>query len=136
MKVNVSKINLTIGDYSSDGHGKKEDYLIESNITLAELKKAYAIGSEKVGFDLIDQIAAEYEDSSFPQKHLLKLKELGFDYDLFDEKYCRDDDLNLQDEEYVDIFLFICKLGNEEFKYEFLNDDSDNWDIGGYGLFY
>lgn len=132
----MPKINLTIGDYSGDGHDKSDKYLIESNLSLSELKQAYEIGTEKVGFDFYRTVAEAYEDNYISIEQLSILKNLGFG-DLFDEPYCKGSEkIRLEAEEYVNIFLFICKLGNEQFEHEFISDNSDNWNIGGYGLFY
>ena len=36
-------INLVIGDWSGDGHDKRQTITIESNLTLAEITNAYNI---------------------------------------------------------------------------------------------
>lgn len=44
-----------------------------------------------------------------------------------------EDDVHLWGESYLSIYLFVCALGNKDFRYE-LTDKAAELDIGGYGL--
>lgn len=124
----MNVIDLIIGDYSGDSHDKKERYSIESNISLSALKRAYKRGTKKLGFDFIGSVAAEYEDNSLSENYVDILKSKGYDFTDIDTD-------SLEEDIYLDIFLFIIKLGNDSFKYKLKEESDDRWNIGGYGLF-
>lgn len=127
-----NKIDLVIGDWSDDGHGKLEIIKISSNLSLREIQTAYNKGKKIVKFDPIENLCSDYEDRQFFAKDLQLLKKFGFskEYELNVE-----DEIMLNREDFTEIVLFVVSLGNKEFKYEFEIDD-DRWNIGGYGLFY
>jgi hypothetical protein len=129
-------ISLVLGDWSSDGHGKTDTITLKSNLSRTEVVAAYEAGTKTLGFDFIEKVADEYEDGSLrnPEleillSHGLNLKDVGIE-DEVDE----DEGVSLWVETYANIYLFIVKLGNKDFEYEFCGSDSIQ--IGGYGLFY
>ncbi len=145
------RINIFVGDEGGDGHDKEEHITIESNLSKKDLDKAYKNGSKKLGFDFWNVVAVEYEDSDFPIDMLQKLRDSGYsntfeneeDYHkliakpknkrmTWERENPKGPSINM--DEYIDVVLFICKLGNSEFEYEIINDDNDYWHIGGYGL--
>jgi phosphopantothenoylcysteine synthetase/decarboxylase len=131
-----------MGDWSSDGHGKTDNLVIKSNLTVAEINEAYKRGTKIVGFDFCDEVAKEYEDRRLSNEHMKLLVAQGYDeksverveYDNDDDDY--DGDYSLWTDSYPDIWLFIVKLGNPNFKYEEVVDSAQRINIGGYGLFY
>lgn len=132
----MNKINLCVGDSSGDGHERRDNYLIESNLNKKQMLKSYKKGSKILGFDFMNTVAKDYEDSKLSIEMLTKLRDNGYDGKIFDESYCKNGHgPNLQCGEYVDIVLFVCKLGDPAFKYEYIKEDF-SWDIGGYGLYY
>lgn len=126
-------IELVMGDYSRDGHEKTESIMVISNITLQELKEAYQIGTEKIGFDFIKTVAADYGDGSLSKEKFDKLRDAGLTEDDWFEEGEDKFPLMYYKDAFAEIFLFICKLGNELFEYEYPKTDSMH--IGGYGLF-
>ena len=69
-----------------------------------------------------------------PEDQALILLDHGFDLSGFDS-YTEDlDDLTLMGEEYVELYLKICQLGDPDFLYEYTRMSEIN--IGGYGLFW
>jgi hypothetical protein len=130
-------VRLVLGDWSGDGHEKTSVQFFASNLRGSEIQKAYNAGTKIVGFDLSENVARKYGDNSISIENVNKLKELGckvFDnpneYE-FDEKK----GYSIWTTSFTDIYLFICKLGNPEFEYEFVFDPTDSINIGGYGLF-
>jgi hypothetical protein len=119
-------IELVAGDWSGDGHCKKETFVIESNLGARLVQRAFALGSFKLGFDLTRDVAERYNHSMSDEK-VAKLKEAGFDGDI-DFKW-------LTAENFKEMYLFIAKLGNPQFRYKFPVKSNSTICIGGYGLF-
>ena len=144
-------ITLVLGDWSGDGHDKTRMISILSNLDKDTLFAAYKKASKKLGFSFIDDVCGDYEDSLLPKEKLnilikngFKIENLGFNKtntyllneanEAFNES--GSDGLYLSEETYTNIFLFIVKLGNKDFKYEILKGKlNPTLDIGGYGLF-
>jgi hypothetical protein len=119
-------ITLIIGDWSNDGHGTTEKYLIESNLTKKDLLSAYKKGCGIIGFNLSKMVATEYMDNCISEAHLEKLTKFGF--------VNRRNDLKLDVCLFAEMWLFISKIGNPKFDWKCIPDNS-TIDIGGYGLF-
>lgn len=142
-------VSLVVGDRSGDGHDKRETTVLKSNLSGPEIMSAYQKATKKLGFDFITEVCAEYEDRTVPASKLKTLVEHGLviedtfaDYEINickDAVEAGDDDLSdgvsIWVDTYVEIFLFIIKLGNQDFEYEYAPDDTSHLDIGGYGLF-
>lgn len=138
-------LQLVLGDWSHDGHNQTDFILLNTNLSKDEIKDAYALAIKKLGFDFTQEVCSEYEDNLLYEKHLDLLLLQGFkigDLGLLDE-YSKKEavkffnkkikTLKLYTEEYLNIYLFIIKLGNPNFKYKIIED---SWiDIGGYGLY-
>jgi len=139
MSIFKHKTKLVTGDSSGDGHEKSDDFYIESNLTKAEINAAYERGSEIIGFDFCKEIASEYENREFPLDKVKILEELGmFEYCCVDVMTDKKDNITgayLYPESFLQVFLFIVKLGNSSFEYEQVKAES-YIDIGGYGLYY
>lgn len=129
-------ISLTAGDWGGDGHEKTQDFYVVSNLKGKEIGAAYDKATKLLGFDYVNEVAVEYEDSRLPKKFLKKMRELGMKIELEDEKYHTEDNyVSINSEEYATIWLEIVKLGNPGFTWSFLKTEA-RLDIGGYGLFY
>lgn len=129
------KIQLILGDPSGDGHKEHSNLYIQSNLSRKQILNAYEKGTKIVGFNFSEEIASEWEDDTIEEEKLKKLRELGFKVELSNEEFCRDrnEEVNLGDEDFAEMYLFIAKLGNPKFEYEFVVSDAIT--IGGYGLF-
>lgn len=136
----MPKINLVIGDWSRDGHEKTENVIIKSNLSLVDLQKAYKVGTKEIGFDFIKSVAARYEERELKREYLDKLTEFGYkgSFEYYDYNEESDEEgPNIDEFEYVDILMFICKLGDSSFDYQMIESpEYPRWNIGGYGLFY
>lgn len=131
------KIRLILGDPGGDGHGRSSEQIIASNLTGAEVKQAHRLGTKQLGFDFSANICSDYGDSRVSNIDAEKFKELGCT--LFDEMescdFDEDEGYSIWRDEYVKLYLFLCKLGNPEFEYERISNTMDMVHIGGYGLF-
>lgn len=128
----LHEIQLVMGDWSDDGHGKTETVRIRSNLPALELQAAYLKGVEITGVHLTSSIASEYEDSIFPQEAIDSLAKFGVNPESYLEEY--EDDWIVTAETFHWIWLFIARIGNPELEWEEFRADTLN--IGGYGLFW
>lgn len=151
----MNKFNLPIGDWSDDGHGKHEDYLIESNKPVEYVREMYFQACDKIGFSLDGKYRktkltpnAGYEDYSFSKETLQALLDFGV-------KLSKEDIDFIQEEEYLedtellcDIILAFIKTQDAELEltrlekenypmFQFYGVDAQKRHIGyfGYGLF-
>lgn len=140
---------IPIGDWSDDGHGRYDWFVIKSNFTVEQAREAYFKSVEKSGVDICKEVAYEYENNSVSEKFLNAFPEFleeGLikhdpEYDINDYEYYIENSLDLA----IIVCLFIQKY-NPEFKYEitdipmlpFYGYDKKKRHIGhiGYGLFY
>lgn len=127
---------FVIGDWSGDGHEKKETISYSCNKNPEE---AYKIGCELLGFDLIkDYCVHWYEDHIVPFDILCKIDPQSYSYedDLGNELTQEeiDDCEAIYPEKWVQLYLKICKY-DEDFDYK-ENEEENVIRIGGYGLFF
>lgn len=125
-------IRLILGDPCGDGHGRSATYVIKSNLTKEEIIKAYDGGVNKIGVDVINNVCSEYEESHVEECVIDKLIKFGYQSNLDTNN---DGEFYVNKDDFVDMFLFIVKVGNHEFQFNMEKDDTKTIDIGGYGLF-
>jgi hypothetical protein len=134
-------INLVIGDWSDDGHGKKDKFTIKCNLDKKALEKAYKKGVKKVGVDITSDVAHEYEDSTISKEDWDKLLKAGMkadevgEVDIPDHLDGQSDRIFIWPDAFADIWLFVAKAGNPKFEFEHVIATASNINIGGYGLF-
>jgi hypothetical protein len=126
-------ITLVVGDWSFDGHNRTHNFAIKSNLDVDAVSAAFEMGEEKLGVKFQETVAAEFEDNVLPRDVIEKLENHGFVLaDVVGD--CEDEEqVTIDSDVYVDIWLFIAKLGNPDFRYELTSHPSIN--VGGYGLF-
>lgn len=132
-------INLMMGDPYADGHGKSEVTMIESNLNVKDLLKAFKAGSKKIGVDF-DEIASDYEEDKLTNEDHDKFVAHGFSFDKVSEFDWTDEDdeyyaLRLDTDLFAELYLFCVKVGRPDFEYKVIRS-KNNIDIGGYGLFW
>jgi hypothetical protein len=121
-------LELVVGDWSHDGHNQTETYSIECNLGKKALESAYAKGA-KIAFDLKEH-CCDYEDSQLPTELWNKLIALGFDNE---PETGLEEAVYIEPDVYLDIYMFIAKLGNPKLDWSMATDSRIC--IGGYGLF-
>jgi len=136
---------IPIGDWSDDGHGKCDWYIVKSNFTVEQAREAYFKSVEESKLDIANEIATEYEDHSVSEKVVKTFPEFVEKELIFKEPFCEDyyieDSFSL-----AEIVCLFIKKYNTEFEYEILNIpmlpfyscDIKGRHIGhfGYGLFW
>lgn len=132
------KFRMSIGDWSDDGHGKHEDFIIESNHPVDVVREAHFRIKEVTGID-IEDFCCDYEDSSVPKEIENKLKDMGFEFEYAGTTYAKEMAL---------LWMFLLQKANPELELKIINDDIPNLhfygcdkkrrhiSFVGYGLFY
>lgn len=133
-------IKLNIGDWSGDGHDKKEEVLCKSNKDVLEVRKAYKKGTEIIGLDLFT-ICNEYEDDRITseQRKLFRCLD-DVDADSVDDNF-----VPIGVKEMCNMWLEIVRSGDQDLRIEELTsiqhfngywaDDKYFNNHIGYGLF-
>jgi hypothetical protein len=139
-------VNLVLGDWSHDGHSMTETVTISCNLDKKALESAYKKGTKKLGVDVDEDVASDYEDSTISFENWQKFAAAGMtleqlfddnDYDVKESTEAVDNEeaFNIYHSAFVKLWLFTAKQGNPEFEYTIEEDNSPNINIGGYGLF-
>lgn len=132
------RVELSVGDWSRDGHNISESLFIMSNLTGKQMEKAYKKGVKVCGLDVEASVAAEYEDSVLREEDFEKLKAAGFPFEAKWEMDLRKtfEEIYLDEDMFCDLYLFVVKLGDPKFEHEYIKTDYNNIvRVGGYGLF-
>lgn len=150
------KINIVLGDWSDDGHGKTDKVLLEVNKTKVEMQNAYKNSCKTLGvsFNHNDDftgiepqnpnrlIAVEYDDSRIPLEAFNILKENGFDLDFIN--YSDKDFIYIGEREFVELLMRFIRFSLPGFEWEYVKDETEYfngyWDSNlniqlGYGLY-
>ncbi len=126
------KVKLTIGDGSSDGHGKSEVFVYDSNKTVEEIRQAYKDSCKLTGLSFnhnqdytelkLDwqhpeyndrKIATEYDSNTISKLAEKILLTYGIDvWEGFDKEYFEEDDIVYIDgvEHFIDLWLKFVRL--------------------------
>lgn len=133
---------MTIGDWSGDGHGKSEDFLISSSVPVEQVREAHFRIKDVTGID-IENICSRYGEDEVDAETVEILKRMGF---LFENRSGMGDG-TLSVEEMAKLWLFLLQKANDELELaliendtpylHFFGDDQQGRHIGsvGYGLF-
>ena len=128
-------VQLIVGDWFEDGHGRHRDVVLKTNFDQRQIEEAYLKGSEILGENILGNYCIQYEDSELPAEIMTKLFNHGFSGRMLDSIYkLEDGSYGASNEDLVAIYLFVCHLGDSNFKYELVEPSRIH--IGGYGVFY
>jgi hypothetical protein len=125
-------IQVVVGDWSEDGHGKTFALSINCSHSGRSLETAYKKGTAKVGFDLVESVADRYEDNELPADKLQALVKNGVKIE-FENGVEDDGTVSLTREDFAKLYLAICQLGNPKIEYK--KSRQDKVRVRGYGLF-
>ena len=110
LKYNVC---FTLGDPGGDGHANTSDYHMVSNYPAKEIDEAYKKATEILGFDFVDKVGADYQDSKLREPYFSILVEKGviekkdYEYEYEGEIHL---DTYLDEDDFISIFEDICRL--------------------------
>jgi len=134
-------LSLIIGDESDDGHGKRDTYVIESNLSREEIQAAYTRALSEFDAGCLTTVAEDYEDCSLSATQLFAMRRIGYRvqnmywWQEFKEDWGRGQTPFITADEFVDLFLTIVRAGDSNFVYKRLSSADTELFIGGYGLF-
>lgn len=120
-------IQLVVGDWSDDGHGKTSTVTIESSKSKEDTLRAFILGNKK---HKLTNYCSDYGDATIPEELILSLAEnlpWNFDEDVSYE------DFHATPEEYADLWIAVALSADSEL---IINQkDMPTLNIGGYGCF-
>lgn len=135
------KFRMSIGDWSDDGHGKHEDFIVQSNAPVEIVREAHFLMKNTLDFS-IEDICHGYADCDIDSETTNAITDLGFDFE-----YINDGKACPYPEEMVRLWIFLLQKVNPNLKLMLIKDeipdfhfygfDEQNRHIGfvGYGLF-
>lgn len=130
-------INLVVGDWSDDGHGKTEHVCVEVNCTKDELQQAYDEGVGKLGFSMRDEVQ-DYENHILSLEAYMALVSSGFNFEDEEnglETVITEEDRYIGRQDYAILWMWIAHVGRPYITHKVVKQDNQI-NIGGYGLFY
>jgi len=155
---------LVLGDWSGDGHGKHDKVLLESNVEVEVVQKAYKDSCKLTGVSFnhnedytgkkdAPQIATEYEDSEMSVKVIDIFKNKFGLTDAMIKSWDKDiefepgDPVWLSDDAFVNAWIWFVKLSNPKIELNKVKEKdaipciNGYWNkklnVGfGYGLYY
>lgn len=145
------RIKFPIGDWSDDGHGHCEWFVVESNKSPEQLREIHFSCKEKLGFD-VGSLCGNYGDSSISPEVTQKLLELGVienDDDSVIEGSFHPSDFGDGPEILVTIWLKVLAILDPTFEFSIVEEEPMPWinfygfddkqrhlKVPGYGLFF
>lgn len=121
---------VNIGDWSDDGHGKFETYVVDVDCSSETLKDNFDRAVKELGFSPFD-IARGYEDNSMTIDQFDRLEDAGYSFDsrMEPDKYYYFID---GPEEMLEIIMFFVSYGSDEVIWRIISEDIPIL-AGGYG---
>lgn len=130
---------VTLGDWSDDGHGKTNDFVISSDSTYEEITEAYKRGEKELGIKFVKNYCSDYEDNTIDVDLVNALKANGINITL--DKYELEEleengTCGIWHDTYFFIWLELVRLGKPPHPITDISTKTQNFKIGGYGLFH
>lgn len=137
------KFRMSIGDWSDDGHGKHEDFIVSSNAPVQVVREAHFAMQDKIGF-CIEDVCSDYQDPAIEPKIEKIITNLGFELEDYDD----DGIAYTCSNEMARLWIFLLQKVDPNLELRIINDeiptlhfygfDEKKRHIGhvGYGLFW
>lgn len=119
---------MIFGDWSDDGHGKTETFIIDIDATQKELVEAYKKTKEEFGFG-VEDVCDEYEDYTINPERTKILFDAGFSEADLDQSYSDIEEIDDDGSMWVDvgrmfdILMFMIKRQLPDLKYKVVADN-------------
>lgn len=110
---------MTIGDWSSDGHGRNENFLISASAPVEQVREAHFRIKEVTGID-IENICSKYGEDEVDAETAEILKRMGF---LFENRSGMGDGI-LSTEEMAKLWLFLLQKADDELELALIENDT------------
>ena len=127
-------MNLVLGDWSDDGHGKTEKILVEVNKTVEEIQQGYNVACEVTGYCFHEnspykQLLTNYEDNEILHTDCDKLLEFGLN--VVDHcKETQDGSVIFTSKEFRDLWFHFVNIAIPDIQWVFIDECIPN--INGY----
>lgn len=130
------KIKLVVGDWSDDGHGKTDSYLVRTNYSAADIKRSY---ERALKIHKLHVPCSDCEDSAINPdivklltQHNVETSDI-LEYDKKSKTY---NFVDCGPDYFCQLYLRISSIILTDLVYEFIDSDIATLNVGGYGLFY
>ena len=125
------KISLTYGDPAVDGHGMKDTVHFKSSHTASQISKAVKDVEELHKFSFKGSICSDYGECTLTKEQIALFETMDITVSDYIDA---DPDWPLVND-FTGLYLAIARTQLPDLVTEIIKDDSDNIDIGGYGMF-
>lgn len=112
------RFRMTIGDFSGDGHGLKQEYIIFSNAPVETVREAHYRIKDVTGVD-IENICSEYEDDVLDAENVKRLQKSGYPL----EDVAADGSVCMNAKEMARLWLFLLQKADPALKLTFAEDE-------------
>lgn len=118
------KFKLQLGDWSRDGHGQSEEYFLQSNVDVKELREIYFKTIQKTLISIQD-ICRKYEDCSISQE---QIEGLGLDV----ENYEHIIENGVEYQDFIELFIDYIQTHNPEISLKIIKDNIPSFHFYGF----
>lgn len=135
------RFTMTIGDWSGDGHGASQPFLVDSNYPIERVREAHFASARRTGID-VEALCADYQEDQLPLTNQNRLQELGYQFSHLANDFDR-----VTPDEMIRIWVFllnytdpplgltICEDSYPELHFSGLDSQGRHIGSVGYGLF-
>lgn len=120
----IYRFKLQLGDWSKDGHSQSEEYLIQSNVDVKELREIY-FKTKRFNELSLEDICNDYEDCKISEE---QIRGLGLDV----EKYQQIIDNGIEPDDFIEMFIEYIQIHNPEISLKIINDTIPSFHFYGY----
>jgi hypothetical protein len=131
---------ITVGDWSCDGHNQSDNFHFTTNKNKKEILIAFRKACRKANVDLEEHgknsLFKDYEDSTIPPDKLKRLKDIGVNFDSFDNMEDEEDEgLPCTPEDVFKLVMELAKTELPDLQYKIIEPECILNNIG-YGVYY
>lgn len=134
------KFKIPVGDWSNDGHGKCDYFIVQSNKPVKEVREAHFKIKEVTGFD-IDNFCSGYGENWCDEHNMDILNKLGFV--ITEKTYGFDDVTNNDDEDeengcyvysdgFVEIWIYLLMKVDKDLKLKIIDEEYESLTFYGF----
>lgn len=121
------KFRIIIGDWSEDGHGRSEDFIVSSNLPVEIAREAHYRIKDVTGVD-IENICSEYEEDEIDEETVDVLKGMGFQFE--NSSGIGDGIVSVSD--MARLWVFLLQKADPSLNLEIVDDDIPNLQFFGF----
>lgn len=128
------KFEFTVGDWSCDGHNQSDNFVIETNVTVEQVRTAYgSLNKLPMNFDSWFE---NYEDRQITLEQFEELKKVLPSADKYFDEYKGKQSLQNGPEGYVNLWMDLIRVVDPTIELTLVNEGLKTINGGGYGLYW